>query len=538
MDIQSETDSIPALYERGEFRRIVAIHDRRPDADYAPAELLFIGRSLVRAGDDPMAARDFWRSLVGRESIDQYLVALMLLRLSIELGDFASAADWCLKAEETDAARPDARIHLIGRLMEDGRDDEARQWIDGAPAAQAPALWRQRAVLAFRARDLAAQVAILKARIRANPDEHGPRLMLARAYYFARDFVRARMTLPLGSIIRDASCLAGEIESRLLVDEDPDAALELLEQGSEILAQGSPKVVANLRERAHNLRRHRDRGCDGEVEVSRVTQILGTSYCGSTILSLLLGQADGVCNVGESHRLIQSRTEDAAGFRDSYFDYGNPNRNVLEPEPCVSCGFPCRLFDNEFRAALQADSIDYLIRILRKSGARHLVAADKTSAYKVDPLLRFNAIVLFKTPENAWRSHLKRQRQFPEKSKYAANRTQYFDFWHHYYTDCLDNFRIRGRRLFLSFEAFLEDPVRILSRLGEELGIDVDWQGGEVQVDGQHMFGGNQELIERQAYDLERKPAPAAAETAAEPPPPFVQDLQAELLRRHRDIFG
>lgn len=534
MKDESISSEILKHFRKRDFGSVVEAYRNNTDFDYSPQALVSIGRSLFQVGDDPAAAEAFWHDLIGHEKIDQYLVFVMLVRIALGRGEAEAAAAWVRRAEAADSGRQDARVHLVSHYLENGRDAEARRWLEETPPEAQAEYWRPRAALAFRERDLETYTALLKERIGAAPEEAAPRLMLARSYYFARDFARARLTLPLSTLRKDPSCLAGEIHASLLRDEDPDRALELLDHGRDLLTTASNNVHATLRARAEGLRRHKARDGGPGADPTRITQILGTSFCGSTILSMVLGQAEGVCNVGESHRMVRSRREDRQGYRNEPFVAPGEKDADREPEHCLTCGPSCDLFDDRFRAALRDDPVDHLPRVLEKSGARHLVAADKTSACDVDPLLRFNAIVMFKEPRNALRSHLKRQRAHPGLAKYAADPGAYYDFWFQYYADCLRNFRIKGQRIFLSFEAFSADPAAVVARLEACLSIETGWRGGRIRTDGQHMFGGNRELLSGNDFAVRTA---ETGEVDGHAVPEHVADVYSALLARHRETF-
>lgn len=527
---------ISELYASGRYLKILDVYRQQPDADRTPSELILIGRCLVRSSDDRDEASSYWHRLAERTDVDQYLVNVMLERLALQADDVVSAEHFLERAEAVDHNRVDARHHLIEHMLRIGDNDKAAQLIDSAPPAQLPALWRSRSVLAFRRRDLALNVEVLKERIRMAPEDHGARVMLARTFFFSRDFARARMVLPAKSLAKDETCLLREVEARLVRDEDPAGALELLRELKIEPGSSSERVAKKLDKHAHVLRANMDSESIDYTDFS-ITQIFGVSFCGSTILSICLSQDDDIMNVGESHRIIRSKNEDKNGFRNELFNFQNSKSGVNEPEYCLECGYPCRLFDDKFREELQLESVDYLYKLLIKSRCAHLIASDKTRIIEVDPLFRCNAIVLFKSPVNSIRSHMKRKKVNSEKGVFNLSDMQYWDLWYQYYMDCMKNYRIKGRKIFLSFEKFLANPEGILKRIGELLSLPIHYQNERMSISGQHMFGGNREMIARGHFDVQPNPNPLTDEDAESRVPPHVRVLHSQLIARHRACF-
>ena len=108
--------------------------------------------------------------------------------------------------------------------------------------------------------------------------------------------------------------------------------------------------------------------------------ILGISYCGSTLLSLLLGKADNVFSVGEAHWLL----------------HGQPQ--------CHICVDSCVFYDSEFLKSLNWNNLTCKIggRAKTKYGCDIVLYSDKNEKF-YRQIFRRNKpdafILLFKNPK-------------------------------------------------------------------------------------------------------------------------------------------
>ncbi|MFW5655579.1 MAG: tetratricopeptide repeat protein, partial [Roseicyclus sp.] len=141
---------------------------------------------------------------------------------------------------------------------------------------------------------------------------------------------------------------------------------------------------------------------DGETEEIDHVAICGVSYCGSTLLDRILGGLDGVGSIGESHWLTKYQTG-RGEHRQLDLDTDIDGVKLV---PCSVCGDNCEFLTHDFRLGMAADRRRWYHRIAARLGVTCLISSDKNYAKLLDndPLLRFKCLVLFKSPEQAWRS--------------------------------------------------------------------------------------------------------------------------------------
>lgn len=245
-------------------------------------------------------------------------------------------------------------------------------------------------------------------------------------------------------------------------------------------------------------RRYRPRSANRDP---RHVAILGVSYCGSTLLSLVLGALSGVANVGESHWLLEPRADKP--------------RSTEEPTPvfeqCVWCGVDCPVLTNELRRRL-ADNPDAFFQILAEAQeADIIVTADKNYPHVVrrDPDLHNDALIVFREPLRNWQSHARRSNRTDEVA-----RRRYLENWAIAYTNFLDNFPNTGTKVLVDFDRFLADPEDGLRYLCSALDLPFTTDALRYWQTRQHCVGGNREVRERlaneDARDLAIRPQPEA----------------------------
>lgn len=195
-------------------------------------------------------------------------------------------------------------------------------------------------------------------------------------------------------------------------------------------------------------------------------QIAGTSFCGSTVMSLILGTAEGAGNVGESHWLV-------------------PHDNGYS---CHYCGPACQIWTRDFRQRLEADPGNWYPRLAEQMGSDILISADKSHTHidRLDPDHDHTALILFKAPGNYWHSVSKR-RWKTETLAQALNR------WNWLYQRFLeDDYAPQGGKVFLSVERFMADPERAIPVLFDALGLSgTPGQALHYWETVQHYVGGN-----------------------------------------------
>ena len=80
---------------------------------------------------------------------------------------------------------------------------------------------------------------------------------------------------------------------------------------------------------------------------------------------------------------------------------------------------------------LVADPSRWYFKIAKQLGTSILISADKNTTKLIDndPLLRFAALVLFKSPLQAWASQMAKLPKEREGGYYAAELTKYMEVW-------------------------------------------------------------------------------------------------------------
>jgi len=215
--------------------------------------------------------------------------------------------------------------------------------------------------------------------------------------------------------------------------------------------------------------------------------ICGVSYCGSTLFDRLLGSLPGAASIGESHWLVKARY--AAGYEAIDFSSGDFASDLVK---CSVCGGKCPVLTAEFRRALAADRTDWYFKIARQLGTGLLVSSDKNPPKIADhdPLLRFDALVLFKSLAQAWWSELQKRPQGRDEEYYRGECEKYVATWAQSYATFLESFSPQGRVAFLSFEEFTRDPGGALEAVCRALALQFDEAVLRSARPG-HAIGGN-----------------------------------------------
>lgn len=253
--------------------------------------------------------------------------------------------------------------------------------------------------------------------------------------------------------------------------------------------------------------------------------ICGVSFCGSTLTDRLLGGLPGAANICESHWLTHARQ--AQGYGPIDFQQG-PHPSL---KYCAACGPQCGVLSMAFRRDLARDSGDWYRRIARRLGTEVLVSADKNPPKLVerDPLLRLDALVLFKSPQQAWLSALKRLPQGEGQSYYRQKCADYLAVWADRYSFLLDHFRPQGRTVFLDFADLARRPRETLAALCKALDLRFDASVLD-QLPSRHSIGGNVAAA-AQLAQAEFVIAPPAAENSG-------YGRQIEEAREAQEVFG
>ena len=236
----------------------------------------------------------------------------------------------------------------------------------------------------------------------------------------------------------------------------------------------------------------------------RHVAILGVSYCGSTLLSLVLGALPGVANIGESHWLLEPR---AGKRRESH------NLTADGFEQCVFCGANCVILTDDLRDQLARQPAAFYGILAEALSTDILVSADKNYPHFIrrDPGLHNDAIVLFRDPLKNWQSQARRSGNSPEA------RLRYFENWAMDYVNFLDNYPNAGRKVVLDFDEFLANPVSMLQQLCGAIDLSFTAEAVEYWNFPQHCVGGNVSVRARIAkHDLEALQAAPKLDTTEE----------------------
>ena len=267
-------------------------------------------------------------------------------------------------------------------------------------------------------------------------------------------------------------------------------------------------------EAAHHLAQQQK--LEHQTHDFRHIAICGVSFCGSTLLDRVLGSLPGCANISESHWLTGARL--AKGY--TPIDFDAPDTEALRY--CTTCGRNCRVLTMPFRRSLAADATNWHGEIAQQLGTRVLISADKNPPKLVDldPLMRFDALVLFKSPVEAWMSTLRKLPKDQDAAFYRRKCEEYLKLWTDRYLLFLEHFTPQGRVVFLHFDAFARVPRKVMPHLCEALDLPCDLDVLETGAQ-RHAIGGNPDALP-QLYSLEGK---------IEIAPPAEPDCPADHLR-------
>jgi hypothetical protein len=195
--------------------------------------------------------------------------------------------------------------------------------------------------------------------------------------------------------------------------------------------------------------------------------ICGLSFCGSTVLSYVLGSLPGAATIGESHWLVDP----------------HPGSRVSE---CVRCGSACELLTPALRESLRTAGADYYEVIGKALGQQVLLSSDKDHLLlkRLDPDGRRSELVVFKSPIDHLTSYVNRLTRDgirPEVEWHPRG-------WANHYSH---EPRIQGRRAFLLYDDFQRSPSDCLVSLADWLGLPFDPRALDYWEFNHHAIGGN-----------------------------------------------
>ncbi len=219
-----------------------------------------------------------------------------------------------------------------------------------------------------------------------------------------------------------------------------------------------------------------------------LVMLSGVSHCGSTYLGHFFSAHDDVECFGESHRISMYSSE-ARGEKTQ-----NSNSKFA---PCHSCGdTECKQFPDNFREEIRNNPEHYYKKIAQRSSAQTVVFGDKNYSItrKLDPKANFNEIVLFKKPENAYKSQYKHRKTQPIDTPSLRSVNAYLRV----YTDSYSNLMLPhcndNKRIFLNWESFIANPEVHIPKLSHMLQSKLDGNVfGSFGLIG-HSFGGNADV--------------------------------------------
>ena len=225
---------------------------------------------------------------------------------------------------------------------------------------------------------------------------------------------------------------------------------------------------------------------------ARHIAICGTAYCGSTLLDRLLNGLDGVGSIGESRWLAVSYRARQAGV----YDFHDP----LGPATvqCSACGKACPVLTPDFRTNLAVDPTDWYFKIANRLDVKVLITADKNLQKFVlnDPRLRLDALVLFKSPTQAWASVYSKQPANLSAGELEDKMKDFMAKWQTTYSQMLSQFKPQGRKIFVNFDEFTVSPGPYLRHITAQLSLSFQPRVLERSVPG-HSIGGNQGTMSR-----------------------------------------
>jgi hypothetical protein len=242
---------------------------------------------------------------------------------------------------------------------------------------------------------------------------------------------------------------------------------------------------------------------------TRHIAICGVSFCGSTLMDQLLEGIPGVSSIGESVWLTLSYVEGQPRTRNFSQAHGP---GIQE---CNHCGQACEFLTPNFRNALGLNPVDWYFRIAERLGTKILVSADKNLPKVVlfDPELRLQALVVFKSPKQAWASNYTKMKAGLSPNAYFEAMMKYMGVWKQAYSNLTHVFNPRDGRVFLDFDRFADAPEAKFRSLTRVLDLEYD-PGALAQPGPGHSIGGNSNAIRRASaaeYRIEVRPLGEAA---------------------------
>ena len=224
----------------------------------------------------------------------------------------------------------------------------------------------------------------------------------------------------------------------------------------------------------------------------RHVAICGVSFCGSTLLDRVLGGLPGAQSIGESHWLV--KYHDGSAYVPFDLTQDEPTRMPR----CTACGRDCEYLTYEFRVDLAASFTRWYQKIAARVGTKLLFSADKNPPKLIDndPLLRMSALVLFKSPAQAWASQLAKIQEGNAAAFFDEALEKYIQTWTRTYRVFLDHFKPCGDIVFLYFDGFAENPELNFGAACRALGLP-EQVSVLKRMRTSHSIGGNSNAMKR-----------------------------------------
>lgn len=254
-----------------------------------------------------------------------------------------------------------------------------------------------------------------------------------------------------------------------------------------VLGMPEPKVPIAVTRHMEALERYRSEWrISGNPLPGRQIMIAGMSYCGSTVLAMALGRLPNAANAGESYWLTQRKVSGHSLINPDAPD----EKGILY---CERCGPECPVLSWDFRSKLVRNPTRWREKLLDQYGAELLITSDKHAQKiaHVDPLFRFDSIVLFKDPIQTWWSNYRKTIGEIDGFDPLEGLDYFVDKYCKDYAYFLEDYQCEGKTLFLSFNDFAENPNYHLQRICALFSLPYDEGVLNEETFVQHTIGGN-----------------------------------------------
>lgn len=215
--------------------------------------------------------------------------------------------------------------------------------------------------------------------------------------------------------------------------------------------------------------------------------LCGISYCGSTIVAVGLDSHTPIADVGESHWLIDRRLR-AGGNEEINFASGDVGAVPF----CWGCGKNCAAYSLQFRSEMALYRRDWYQRISERLHLPHIVSRDKNleKYASFDPELRFHAVIIFKSPKQAWASYLSKLPAGTADEEIERRLTSFTKRWIRDYTEYHQHLSNDGRKIYVLFDRLAGSESAGLLMLARELDLPSSREG-IIGTKETHAIGGN-----------------------------------------------